>query len=400
MSAISPGFDLAEATALLEITQQTYDKTPGEPLSQPTPGVPPVPDPPAAWTLDTDLTPTEATLLDNFWQVWRNSDTGAYAIAVRGTVQTPASIFEDVFLPLLSARASLSLKACGIDTTLSLDLARDEGESAVVAGVHAGFTLGLLLSLFTTDAPLLATLVELDAEGAQVFIAGHSQGASVATLLTSFVRHSSLLSDLQTKTYVFAPAKPGNDHYADDYNQIVGVPGLGFSVVSSQDWVPQVPLTLQGLQATNTPNPVCSYEGTTTCTLGRALGGTQNAELTTLENARDTLAEQTRGRLESTAARVKSGLPQATFGVTAAQLGAAPSDVEGGDAASSVIGAACVESLIDQLISQVLPSLNFTRAGAIVPAFATPGANPKDPSDMFWQHHLGNYLKYLTAQYA
>ena len=33
-------------------------------------------------------------------------------------------------------------------------------------------------------------------------------------------------------------------------------------------------------------------------------------------------------------------------------------------------------------------------------AFATPGANPVDPKDGFWQHHLGNYLKYLRQQYG
>jgi hypothetical protein len=58
--------------------------------------------------------------------------------------------------------------------------------------------------------------------------------------------------------------------------------------------------------------------------------------------------------------------------------------------------------LFSQLKALVLPSLNYTQAGVTVPLFATPGANPCDNGqfDFFWQHHLGNYLKYLNAQYG
>jgi len=383
--AMKPGFDVAEATTLLEIAQQTYG-------SAVTPGAPPVPKPPAAWVLDSTLTPSGTTLLDNCWQVWRNAGTGQAAIAIRGTVETAPSVLEDLFLPLLEARMSLSLAACGIPETLDLDFAQGEGNSAVVAGVHAGFALGLVLMLVTTDAPLAATLEILQLEGTDVFITGHSQGASVATLLTALVHHSSLYSKLSTKTYVFAPAKPGNDHLAYDYDQLVGVPGFGFSVVSTQDWVPQVPLTLQGFQAVNTPNPLCPFQPNQPCSPGASL-------LTTLPTVAAagaaSVAAPLTGALGAAwsrlVGRVRSSLPQATFALPASRLGSS---------SAAIVGQDCLESILDQLEGLLLPSLNFTAAGVLVPVFATPGTNPVLPSDGFWQHHLGNYLKYLTAQYG
>jgi hypothetical protein len=56
----------------------------------------------------------------------------------------------------------------------------------------AGFALSLLLMLFTTDHPLFLTLGQFAKSGNDVYITGHSQGASMATLLTSLVRRSTL----------------------------------------------------------------------------------------------------------------------------------------------------------------------------------------------------------------
>lgn len=103
-TSITPGFNYDEAIAMLEIAQQNYVDTPGEPAST-TKGLPPVPDPPSNWKLRDDLTPTTSTLLDNFWKVWQNSDNPKqYVISVRGTVGTAPSILTDVLLPLLPAR--------------------------------------------------------------------------------------------------------------------------------------------------------------------------------------------------------------------------------------------------------------------------------------------------------
>lgn len=379
---VAPGFDFTEVETLLEIAQQTYSGIP------PTPGAPPVPDPPSAWELDEELTPSKATLLDNFWQVWRNRDAeNQVAIAVRGTVNTLPSIFEDLFLPLIKARSSLSLSDCDLPFSFDLNLARDEGDSAVVAGVHAGFTLGLLLMLFTTDRPLWLTLLELG-DDAEVYITGHSQGASVALLLTSFVRHSSHFSSKTYKTYVYAPAKPGNDHYAYDLDQIAGVPGWAFSVASTQDWVPQVPLTLQWLNTLNTPNPIRPFSGD----VADAALASLATSVTAAEEPVEAAQAEARSRFGALVDRVVGDLEGEVWKVTAADLGHPE--------ARGALGAGCLESIFGQLKGLVLPSLDFAKAAPLVPAFATPGANPVDPEDGFWQHHLGNYLKYLRQQYG
>lgn len=59
-----------------------------------------------------------------------------------------------------------------------------------------------------------------------------------------------------------------------------------------------------------------------------------------------------------------------------------------------------LSSLLDDFLNAIHRSLDFAYAGSIVPLFATPGADPKDLSDFFWQHHLGNYWTYLQEQYG
>jgi len=386
-SSIVSGFNLEEAELLLSIAQQTYEGTPNQPPSNIKVPCPiPVPKPPSPWKIDHSKTPTETTLLDNFWQVWRNGSSNQYVIAVRGTVDTASSIFEDVFLPMIKAR----IKVPGLP--ISLNFARDEGNSPVVAGVHSGFFLGLFLMLISTDAPLVETLVELAAEGAEVYITGHSQGASVATLLTSLVRHTDLFSGPTYKTYVFAPAKPGNDHYAYDYDQIAGLPGFGYTVINTQGWVPQVPLTLQGIGAVNRPNPVYEFSGK----VNPSIPAEVDKILREVEAAAKSVFEDVKQELEKLLGELAAKLPQAKFPATTASLG-----LEG---ASRPVDSSVFTTLLDDLLGLILPSLNFAKAGALVPIFGTPGGNPDDPKykqfDPFWQHHLCNYLFYLKQQYG
>jgi hypothetical protein len=58
------------------------------------------------------------------------------------------------------------------------------------------------------------------------------------------------------KTYVYAQPKPGNDHYASDFESKFCNSGLAFRVTNSLDWVPQVPFTLEFPGDINTPNPL------------------------------------------------------------------------------------------------------------------------------------------------
>jgi hypothetical protein len=394
-SMLNAGFVPTEAQLLLEIAQKTYDGTPTRTLVSTTCGVPGVPNPSDNWTIRKDLTPTSSTLLDNYWQVWQNeSVTTQYAIAVRGTVATAESVLADLLLPLINARFAIKVGPL----SLPFYLAQDEGDSAVKAGVHSGFALSLLLMLFTTDKPLFLTLLQLAQAGNDVYITGHSQGASIATLMTSLVRRSTVLfKGPSYKTYTFAPAKPGNDHYAYDYAQLVGVDGYGWAVVSSQDWVPQAPFTLEWIQDFNTPNPLRPFGATLDSELMSSLavpaGGTDSA----VSEARANLMAALEQRLEQLVKTLSGQLASETIHMNMAELGA-PS--------AAPITGSMISDVIEQILDQIQDSLNYADAGSLASLFAVPGGNPTDGTpgcqklDYFWQHHLGNYLKYLIAQYG
>lgn len=385
MAGFTPGFDLTEAETLLSIAQQTYVNTPGNPPSH-TKGVPPVPPPPGNWQRSTLFTPTGVTLLDNYWEVWENKDNARqFAIAVRGTVNTAASILADLLLPVIKARYDFTIKGIPV----SFNLARAEPGSEVIAGVHAGFALSLLLMLLTTDRPLALTLEALARNPEmEIYITGHSQGASIAQLLTSYVLHSEAFSKASFKTYVFAPAKPGNDHYAYDLDQIAGTKGLSHAIVNSQDWVPQVPLTLEGLFSINTPNLLREYERAQTAIANTVmkdiLEGADRIEQVAGSIARDKLKE----RIEKVTAQLgqeKIALPLSSLTGTAAT-----EQMDSGD----------LIRILDDILDAILPTLNYAKGGAVTPVFGIAGPNPQDPQDYFWQHHLGNYLKYLKEQYG
>lgn len=373
---IVPGFNYDEAVAMLELAQQNYIDTPGEPAST-TKGAPPVPGKPANWELRSDLTPTNTTLLDNFWKVWQNTENPKqYAVSVRGTVSTAPSVLTDVLLPMLPARMKIG--------PTEFNFARAEPGSPVFAGVHAGFTLSTILMLTSTDKPLLPVLLQIASEpDAELFITGHSQGASVALLLNSFVLHSQQLGNLPTKAYVYAPSKPGNDHYAYDLDQALSIKGLCFSVINSQDWVPQTALTLQGLKAMNQPNPVHQFNGD------------PNPEI-------PFLLRKLLGLVDDAEKAVQDGLEH-YLGKVAGLVADASLHLLDHNGQASPSASSDFKEFVDKMLSTALPSLNYAKAGAIVPVFGVPGANPDDGPhqfDFFWQHHLGHYYEYLKAQYG
>ena len=339
------------------------------------------------------MSPSGSTLLDNLWQVWRDDTRpNRYAIVVRGTVDSDASILADLLFPLVDARLDLAIETGGVKLEFPFHLARDEAGSAVVAGTHLGFSLSLFLMLLTTDRPLLATLAALSLDpDAEILITGHSQGASIATLLTSFVRHASgvfsSIAKPSYKTYVFAPAKPGNDHYSYDYAAIAGVAGTGWSVVSTQGWVPQVPFTLQLPGDINTPNPLRDYRGVRNLDVDPRIA----ALCATVEPSVEDAQRQVVAHACRVAESLKERLAGERLTLDTRLLGAPEAVVLDG---TSLAGG------IDSLLSQIQASLNFATAGNLVPLFAVPGENPDDPTDFFWQHHLGNYWKYLQAQYG
>ena len=391
-SKITSGFNIDEATLMLSIAQQTYNNTPDMPSDKtcvPCPVDIPVP---TGWSLVSEKTPTDTTLLDNFWQVWRNdSNHHQYTIAVRGTVGTYPSILADLLLPMIKARIDLA------GLPMSFNLAQDEGDSPIVAAVQSGFTLSLILMLITTNAPLALTLFELAQDkDAEIYITGHSQGASVALLLTSLVLHTRLFQGPTYKTYVFAPAKPGNDHYANDLDQHAGALGNCYSIISSQDWVPEVPLTLQGLGAVNRPNPVYQFSGKLNPAIPTPVQDVIN-DITEFETK---IFDDIIAALKRFIGDLEGKLLNTSYPLTSTDLGMQGEPVG--------LDSSTLEKYLQALLDKIVPTLNYRKAGTLAPVFAQAGGNPDDfkchddpdQFDAFWQHHLCNYLKYLQLQYS
>src|SRR6476619_3788143 len=82
---------------------------PSQTIPDPTGGHFPNPPPPVGWA---PLGPPKTTVgLDNYWELWSNTGAaGEYAIVVRGTVLSAASILEDIMLPLIAAQGSVTIR--------------------------------------------------------------------------------------------------------------------------------------------------------------------------------------------------------------------------------------------------------------------------------------------------
>jgi pimeloyl-ACP methyl ester carboxylesterase len=89
-------------------------------------------------------------------------------------------------------------------------------------------------------------------------VVGHSQGGAIAFLLTSHLRHlqqsGRLPREIRFKTYSLAAPKPGNQYYAYDY-EAATAGGWGFNVVSTADWVPETPISIQSIGDFNPTSP-------------------------------------------------------------------------------------------------------------------------------------------------
>jgi hypothetical protein len=376
--SLGPGFCPDEAKTLASICQKTYERFPCESADH----GPVVPPPPTNWQIRSDLTPTSATPLDNYWEVWQNTkQTHQYAIAVRGTAGSASRVYTDLIFPLIKARLSVPLPPNGLLRSFKFNLARRQPDDLQVAGVHAGFASSLMLMLGTTDCPLLVSLGRLAAlnfasnDKLELFVTGHGQGGSIALLLTSFIRHSKLFSAIKTKTYAFAPGKPGNDRYSCDLDEIASVKGLCYSVCNTQDWVPQLPLTMQTLKTVNAPNNVFGDQDSDE----KAFVESVDQLLATDNQAVPRVSKKINDLTE------KLGETLSNQSLTASNADYDPIVIESG-----------YSKLLETISANVLGSLNYSKAGSLAPLFADASTNPDDPDDVLWQHCLGNYYKSLT----
>jgi len=306
---------------------------------------------------------------DNAWAAWKSlQDEQLYAVVIRGTVGASSSILDDVLSTSIRACSGLQVKTPD-NLMRRLPLSMVSSANAANAAVHMGFIWGTAILLYHTDLGILRYLLGLPA-GSRILIAGHSQGAAIATLLHAMLLHASTdatgpLADalkpkeFQYKSYVFAQPKPGNWQFGHDYAQMAGNRGMGLCLNNSRDWVPQVPLTVD-LPDEVTNNPIDPY----------------------LANKHPVLMEMANllGKAAQ-AGRVAIG--------DVAQFGA--------DRATDYLGAHIDEKFLsDGAVDDSAPYLNYVQCGRLYSLLAE--GSPEESKDPLWQHHCGNYAKLLAEQ--
>jgi hypothetical protein len=180
------------------------------------------------------------------WDLWTNENHQA-VIDVRGSTKDQASWMANFYSAMVPAKGKLTLSPT---ETFSYELSADPK-----AAVHVGY----LLSVSFLSKDILPKIDSLYSQGVKnIFLTGHSQGGGVCYLLTahlySLQKQGKLPADLRFKTYCTAAPKPGNLYFAYTYETMTQE-GWAFNVVSTADWVPEVPFSVQTVGDFNTINP-------------------------------------------------------------------------------------------------------------------------------------------------
>lgn len=309
----------------------------------------PIPDPRPGWTLLFD-SPVIGPF-ENKWQLWQRASDKRFAIALRGTVSQAGSIIEDMISIMVKAEGTLSVGQIDCPYKFAADSE---------AGIHLGFALGTLLLLTDPTSGILVQLPKYGVQaGCDIYVTGHSQGAAMATLVRSYFEHSGgLPANCSIKTYVFAQPKPGNQHYADDFEDRFCDSDMAFRVTNTLDWVPQVPFTLQFPDDIDRPNPlsVVASPSLLIQLLNKALSEVQSL-----------VEMHARSRLQSTAvALAQASAPRQTSAQTLQPLSTTPFTVS------------------------PMVTLNFVNAGTDRPLEGMPCVGGQCQDSLF-EHHATTY---------
>jgi hypothetical protein len=258
-------------------------------------------------------------------------------------------------LPMVKAEGTLSVGTIDCPYKFAAD---------PEAGIHLGFASGTLLLLTDPTSGILVQLPKNAVQaGSDIYVTGHSQGAAMATLLRSYFEYSaSMPANCSIKTYVFAQPKPGNQHYADDFEDRFCISDMAFRVTNTLDWVSQVPFTLQFIDDIDKPNPlsVVASPSLLIQLLDKALS-----------EVRSFVETHARSRLQSTAvALAQAKAPQQTRTQTLSALSTTPFTVP------------------------IMESLNFVNVGTDMPLNGTPCVGD-DCHDPLFEHHATTYYPLL-----
>lgn len=185
--------------------------------------------------------------LENKWELWMMHDNVA-VICIRATIGTIDSWTANFFAAQIPAIGEMTIAK---DYTFRYKVAQNPK-----AAVHAGY---IFCSAFLMKdiQPKIDSLYKNGIR--DIIIAGHSQGGGLSYLIGANLlwqqKDGIIPADLRFKIYTSAGPKPGNLYFAYDYEYITG-DGWAFQVVSTVDWVPQSPFSVQTIDDLPPVNPV------------------------------------------------------------------------------------------------------------------------------------------------
>lgn len=185
--------------------------------------------------------------LHNRWEMWLSNDSTVMTVNLRGTVSNVDNGLENLYAAMIPAVGKIHLND---STDFEYKLAENKA-----ATVHAGWSIGVCSLIPDIERQIRKYY---DRGIKQLIIEGHSQGGALAFLLRSHLyyrmKEGAMPSDMVIKTYCSAAPKPGNQYYAYDFN-FINRDGWALTVVSSLDWVPESPFTVQRFSDMNEVNP-------------------------------------------------------------------------------------------------------------------------------------------------
>ncbi|MCK4406100.1 MAG: hypothetical protein KAV44_00350 [Bacteroidales bacterium] len=229
---LKPGFDPYEYKSLLEILAKQSDTSYS---------VVKFPDPENYQMVYR----SEVVGLDNRWDLWVSSDSVG-VISIRGTTLKLESWLEDFYAGMIPACGALQIDSNKI---FRYKLANESN-----ASVHVGWVVGL----YYLVPSIIEKINEYYGKGIKEYlIMGHSQGASIAYLLRSYLYYTGkekIPDDVQFKTYCSAAPKPGNLFYSYDF-EFITKGGWAYRIANTQDWVPEMPFSIQTVDDMVKVNP-------------------------------------------------------------------------------------------------------------------------------------------------
>jgi hypothetical protein len=328
-----------------------------------------------------------------------NASRNCYAIAFAGTLNPGAAMQDEsallvpagpVYLPYLTSSESYITPFPAPSVLPSGGLAYDPPTQPPpqVPMIHLGYRSAVESLAVDPSMPLnlrsiLASIVEDEID---LYVTGHSLGASVAQLFSAWIRAGGVpLKKINVKCYSFATPKSCNTPMASNYALALGNDGFSYRVENSLDTAPQLPPTTE--KTSDLINP--------------AIAGDLSAKADpTGLYAASPLAPLVNAILHPPQNEpVSLPLPLAIFaGVVGGLINAASQNNNHGEPPPSMDYTAMG---VPHVLAAQYP---VVYDGRYYPAYLFPARDPRDrvviPDDttrQWWQHWPYNYAKYLAA---